>query len=157
MPKRLSRFGVGPRIAVTTAIYAILAGIVTGHWPHLFRSASLAHPAVVTIASVLIVLGVPMGLIGVTSVMRAYNRDQLVTSGAFALVRHPVYAAWIVFLLPGLALLSRSLPLLLTPLVAYAVFKTLIGKEDDYLKARFGQTYLDYRARVREIVPLPRF
>ena len=77
--------------------------------------------------------------------------------GAFALVRHPVYAAWIVFLLPGLGLLSRSWLLLVTPLVAYAVFKTLIAKEDDYLTERFGQPYLDYRARVREIIPLPRF
>lgn len=157
MPKRLSRFGVGPRIAVSTAGYAILAGLVSRQWPHIFRLGLLAHPAFITIAVTLIVLGVPMYVIGVASVMRAYNRDQLVTSGAFALVRHPVYAAWIVFLLPGLALLSRSLPLLLTPLVAFATFKTLIGKEDDYLKARFGQTYLDYRARVREIVPLPRF
>jgi protein-S-isoprenylcysteine O-methyltransferase Ste14 len=39
----------------------------------------------------------------------------------------------------------------------YTVFKLLIHREDEYLERRFGQAYLDYRARVNEVVPLPRF
>jgi protein-S-isoprenylcysteine O-methyltransferase Ste14 len=42
-------------------------------------------------------------------------------------------------------------------LVAYTIFKLLIHREDEYLERRFGQAYLDYRARVNEVVPLPRF
>jgi protein-S-isoprenylcysteine O-methyltransferase Ste14 len=38
----------------------------------------------------------------------------------------------------------------------YAVFKLLIHREDEYLDRRFGQAYLDYRARVNEVIPLPR-
>jgi protein-S-isoprenylcysteine O-methyltransferase Ste14 len=98
-----------------------------------------------------------MWLTAVISAMRAYNRDELVTSGIFAVVRHPVYSSAIVLTLPGIALLTRSWPLFLTPLVAYAVFKLLIHREDEYLERRFGQAYLDYRARVNEVVPLPRF
>jgi N-acyl-D-aspartate/D-glutamate deacylase len=30
-------------------------------------------------------------------------------------------------------------------------------REDEYLERRFGQAYLDYRARVNEVIPLPRF
>jgi protein-S-isoprenylcysteine O-methyltransferase Ste14 len=74
----------------------------------------------------------------------------------FGLVRNPVYSAMIVFNLPALALLTRAWPLFLMPLVAYAVFKRLIHREDEYLERRFGQTYLDYRARVNEVIPLPR-
>jgi protein-S-isoprenylcysteine O-methyltransferase Ste14 len=98
-----------------------------------------------------------MWLAAVVTVMRAYNRDELVTSGVFALVRHPVYSSAIVFNLPALALLTRSWPLFLTPLVAYAVFKLSIHREDEYLERRFGQAYLDYRARVNEVIPIPRF
>jgi protein-S-isoprenylcysteine O-methyltransferase Ste14 len=79
------------------------------------------------------------------------------TAGVFAVVRHPVYSSAIVLSLPGIALLTRSWPLLLMPLVAYAVFKVLIHREDEYLERRFGQAYLDYRARVNEVVPIPRF
>jgi len=92
---------------------------------------------------------------GVT-VMRGYQRDQLLTTGVFAVCRNPVYAAWIVLILPALTLLTRSWPLMLTPLVAYAVFKLLIHVEDDYLRQRFGPAYLDYRARVNEIIPIPK-
>jgi protein-S-isoprenylcysteine O-methyltransferase Ste14 len=105
---------------------------------------------------VLLVIGMPMWLTGVRAVMRAYNGDRLVTSGVFGFVRHPVYSAWIVFNIPAIALLCRSWPLLLTPVVAYVVFKLGITTEDDYLEQRFGQEYRDYRARVNEVIPIPR-
>lgn len=157
MPERLSRFGVGPGIVAAPVAYAVFAGIATHRWPDLFRAPWLGHPAFVLVAVVLIVLGLPMWLTGLVSAMRAYHRDRLATSGIFALVRHPMYAAWIVLLLPGLALLSRSWLILLVPLVTYAVFKALIGTEDDYLAKRFGQDYSNYRTRVREVIPIPRF
>jgi protein-S-isoprenylcysteine O-methyltransferase Ste14 len=109
------------------------------------------------VGGILLALGVPMWLTGAISVMRAYNRDQLVTSGVFGLVRNPVYSAMIVLNLPGIALLTRSWPLFPMPLVAYTVFKLLIHREDEYLERRFGQAYLDYRARVNELIPVPRF
>lgn len=82
-----------------------------------------------------------------------YDDDQLAISGLAALVWHPVYSAWIVFILPGLVLLTRSWPLLFTPFVAYAVFKLRIHCEDEYLERRIGQAYLEYRARVNELFP----
>jgi protein-S-isoprenylcysteine O-methyltransferase Ste14 len=111
----------------------------------------------VAIGIVLLVIGVPMLAVPVRSVMGAYKEDQLATGGLLAIVRHPIYSAWIVFILPGLAFLSQSWPMLLTPLVAYAVFKVLIHREDEHLKQRFGEAYLDYRARVNELIPVPRF
>ena len=74
-----------------------------------------------------------------------------------ALVRNPIYSAWIVFLIPELAMFSRSWPVLLTPLVAYLAFKTLIRREEEYLEKRFGQRYLGYKSHVNELVPIPRF
>ena len=66
-----------------------------------------------------------------------------------------IYSAWTVFILPGIALLSRSWPVLLTPLVAYTVFKLSIRREDEYLQQRFGDAYPEYRARVNELIPVP--
>jgi len=91
--------------------------------------------------------------VAAASVMKAYHRDELATGGILAWSRHPIYAAWIVLLLPGLMLFTRSWPLLLTPLAAYAAFKSSIHEEDDYLAERFGRDYRDYRARVPELFP----
>jgi protein-S-isoprenylcysteine O-methyltransferase Ste14 len=80
----------------------------------------------------------------------------LATTGIFGLVLHPIYSDWIVFLIPGLALLSWSWPILLTPVVAYAFFKLSIRKEDQYLEKHCGQAYRDYKAQVNELFPIPR-
>jgi protein-S-isoprenylcysteine O-methyltransferase Ste14 len=113
--------------------------------------------AVEMAGAVLMAIGLVLWAAGVVTLTKAYNSDQLVTSGAFALVRHPIYAAWIVLVLPGLALFTGSWPLFLTPVIAYVIFRRLIHVEDEYLQERYGQAYLDYRGRVNEVIPIPRF
>jgi protein-S-isoprenylcysteine O-methyltransferase Ste14 len=44
-----------------------------------------------------------MFVLAARSVGGAYNHDQLATQGVLGLVRNPLYSAWIVFILPGLA------------------------------------------------------
>jgi protein-S-isoprenylcysteine O-methyltransferase Ste14 len=156
MDERLSRWGIGPRISTSVTAYGLVAGLLTYKFPGVCLLAPLHHLAMVTLAVILLTTGVAMLAVAGSTVMRAYNHDQLVTSGVFAVVRHPVYSAWIVLILPGLTLLSCSWPLLLAPLVGYAVFRVLIHHEDEYLHNRFGQSYLDYRLRVNEIIPIPR-
>ena len=157
MEKRLSRWGVGPKTFLPTVAYGVAAWAATRTWPDVCLLRWPPYAVFATAGWILLALGIPMWLMGVISVMRAYNSDRLVTSDVFALVRHPVYAANIVLNLPGLALLTRSWPMLLMPLVAYAVFNRLIHQEDEYLERRFGKAYLDYRARVNEVIPFPRF
>jgi protein-S-isoprenylcysteine O-methyltransferase Ste14 len=154
--KRLSRFGVGPKINVSVILYAAVAGAATYAWPDVCLLRSVPYRVFLILAVLLLLVGIPMLLVAAVSVMRAYNRDQLVTSGLFAVCRNPVYSAWIVFIIPALTLLTRSWPLMITPLVAYAVFKTLIHVEDNYLEQRFGTAYLKYRARVNELISIPK-
>jgi protein-S-isoprenylcysteine O-methyltransferase Ste14 len=152
----MSRWGIGPRTFVPSLIYTLAAWAATSAWPGAFLLRSLPD-AVRTAGAVLTVAGLLLWIFGAVTVMRAYNRDQLVTSGAFALVRHPIYSAWITLVFPGLALLLRSGPMFVTPLIAYTIFKRLIHREEEYLEQRFGKAYLDYRRRVNEVIPIPRF
>jgi protein-S-isoprenylcysteine O-methyltransferase Ste14 len=135
----------------------VLAGIATYLWPEVCLLHFLPYRAFLVVGAILLSIGVPMWLTGFIAAMMAYNRDALMISGVFGMVRHPIYSAWIVFNLPGIALLCRSWPLLGATLVAYAIFKLTIRQEDEYLERRFGQAYLDYRSRVNEIVPFPKF
>ena len=156
MEKRLSRFGAGPRITLSAIGFAAMASAATYTWPEACLLRAVPYRFFLIPGLLLLVAGIPMWLLSVVTVMRAYNRDQLVTSGVFHLCRHPVYAAGIVFFLPGVALLTRSWPLMITPLVAYALFKLLIHAEDDYLRRRFGAAYEEYRAAVNELIPFPK-
>ncbi len=153
--KRLSHFGIGPVIAVPSLAFTVAALLAGSRWPDLFIVAWL--PQIVrAIGGVLMIAGLGLWLAATPAVMRAYNRDRLVTSGAYALVRHPMYSGWITLVFPGFALVMRSWLMLLTPLIAYGIFKRLVRREDEYLERRYGQAYLDYRERVNEALPLPR-
>jgi protein-S-isoprenylcysteine O-methyltransferase Ste14 len=157
METRLSRFGVGPRIVASTLACALPAAAATFLAPGVCLIPALPLPIARAAGALFIATGFLVWISGVVTVMRAYGRDQLVTGGIFSLCRHPVYSVWLIFFLPGVAILARSWPLLLAPLVGYAVFRKLIHVEDDYLAKRFGPAYLAYRARVNELVPIPRF
>jgi len=155
MEERLSRWGIGPRITWGAIAYAAVVAAASYFRPDVCIIHSLSYAVFLVAGVVLLVAGIPLWIAGVVAAMTAYHNDALVTSGAFRLVRHPVYAAWIVFLFPAIALLCRSWPLLGTSLVAYGIFKLSIKREDEYLEQRFGQAYREYRARVNEIIPFP--
>jgi protein-S-isoprenylcysteine O-methyltransferase Ste14 len=155
--RRLSRWGVGPRILGSAAVYAAIAAVVSHNFPDIFVISMIPYGMFVTVGVVLLVIGIPILAIAGHAVITAYDRDRLVTDGFFGVVRNPLYATWTVIVIPGLAMFSQSWLVLLTPLVAYGVFKLLIRREDRYLAERFGQEYETYRARVNEIIPCPRF
>ena len=156
MKRELSRFGVGPRIMLTAAAYAVVAGAATRLWPQVCVLSAIPHWVFLIAGIALVVIGVPMLVLAARTGMAAYNSDRLATTGLFGIVRNPMYSAWIVFIIPGLVLLTRSWPLFLTPLVAYIAFRLLIRRESEYLEKRFGDAYRKYRAEVNELFPFPR-
>jgi len=131
-------------------------GIATHLWPDVCLIRAVPYRVFLAVGAVFLAVGIPMLIVAGRAAMRAYNQDTLATTGIFGLTRNPIYAAWIVFIIPGLVMFSRSWPLLLTPVVAYVAFKIWIRKENDYLEQRFGDAYREYRERVNELVPIPR-
>jgi protein-S-isoprenylcysteine O-methyltransferase Ste14 len=141
---------------LAAAGYALPPGLCPWLWPEACRIRAVPYPVFLAAGGLLRLAGVPMLILAGRAATAAYHREELATTGTFGLVRHPIYSAWIVFLLPGVVLLSASWPLLPTPLVACAVFKQWIGEEERYLERRFGQAYRDYRSRVNEVLPFPK-
>lgn len=156
MMREISRWGVGPSIMVLAGAYAAVAGLATRLWPEFCLVSAVSRMVFLVAGIVLLVIGVPMLLFAARAATLAYNSDKLATTGIFGLTRNPIYSAWIVFIIPGLVLFSRSWPLLLTPVVAYIVFKTRIRREYEYLEKRFGDDYQTYKADVNELFPMPR-
>ena len=141
---------------MSAGAYAAIAGLATWLWPEVCVVTAIPRMAFVVAGIVLLLIGIPMLVVAARAATVAYNSDRLATTGIFGLTRNPIYSAWIVFIIPGLVLLSRSWPVFLTPLVAYWVFKARIGRENEYLEKRFGEDYRAYKAEVNELVPFPR-
>jgi len=156
MTREISRWGVGPSIMVSAGAYAAVTGLATWLWPQVCIVTAIPQAVFLVAGIVLLVIGVPMLVIAARAATVAYNSDKLATTGLFRVVRNPIYSAWIIFIIPGLVLLSRSWPLFLSPVVAYLVFKARIGREIEYLERHFGQAYREYKAQVNELLPFPR-
>jgi len=84
-----------------------------------------------------------------TTVMPFQESSALVTGGAFAFSRHPMYLGMAVALL-GIAIALGVLTPFVVP-VGFAVFVhvAFVRHEERDMAAQFGKEYLDYRKRVR--------
>jgi Phospholipid methyltransferase len=78
--------------------------------------------------------------------------ERLVTSGPFAWCRNPMYLGHMIFLL-GLTLSLRSELAALITVATIVWFQFRVRRDERRLVERFGQPYLDYRARVRRWIP----
>ena len=76
----------------------------------------------------------------------------LVTSGAYALTRNPMYLAMTLGLVGIWLLLGSLSPAALVPIYMIVIDRLFIRREERRLEAVFGQAFRDYAARVRRWV-----
>ncbi len=79
--------------------------------------------------------------------------DQLITSGPYKLVRHPMYTS-VLSLSLGLALLTQSLAIFAIFWVYLALILRLVASEEEGLRRAYGKSFAAYQIRVGKIVPL---
>ena len=73
----------------------------------------------------------------------------IVSTGPFAYSRNPIYVGALIGLI-GFAIAVNSLWFLVALVVIFFVLQFgVIAREEAYLTRKFGQTYLDYKAKVR--------
>ena len=149
----MTRCGIGPKFSIATVLFGMLTGWLTYLFPNWFIISCVPYWILVVLGIVFLVLGVVAYVYSLSVFNRGYRNEQLVIDGPYLIVRHPIYAAWILLICPGTVLFFRSWIMLLVPLAAYISFKICIHKEDDYLKDKFGQPYSDYRSKVNELFP----
>lgn len=117
---------------------------------------SPAHWISATLAGLMVLGGAALMVAGIRNFVGAATPvpgnqpvRALVTTGIHGWSRNPIYVGMILFVV-GIGLLMRS-PwiLLLAAPVAITIRYGVIAREEAYLERRFGDTYRDYRARVR--------
>jgi protein-S-isoprenylcysteine O-methyltransferase Ste14 len=74
--------------------------------------------------------------------------DKLVTRGAFAFSRNPIYVAFATILFAQFLVFPNWILLVYLPAAGW-LFHRQILREEDYLKEHYGQEYLEYCNQVR--------
>ena len=86
-------------------------------------------------------------------VARMREGHELVTSGVFARVRHPIYVAMALFLAAMAIAFGHEGQLLIAVPLFVAGTWIRVGEEEKLLRAEFGAAYEAYAARVKRFVP----
>jgi protein-S-isoprenylcysteine O-methyltransferase Ste14 len=149
----MSIFGVGPSLAVVGGITFLLVLVLQ-------RVVGLSMRVDAGCLSGLQIAGLFWGAIGLwfwvdaaILVARSYRRHKLAKEGVYRYSRNPMYAAFIVFLIPAISFISGDLLILSVSVVMFLAFKALIRKEEAYLKREFGDEYEHYAKRVAQLIP----
>lgn len=149
--------GLALKVGGLTVYGSLLAWIL---YPPVIGWAGVALPdALRWLGAGLMVLGVATGLwalrhLGRNVTPTAVPRPdaELVTTGPYRWVRHPLYSSGLLTL-PGAALLAANLLVLVAGAATYAVLLYRTRREETELVRRFGERYVDYRARTGMILP----
>lgn len=83
---------------------------------------------------------------------RRSTEDRLITTGAYAWVRNPLYSAYS-FLFSGILLLMNNLFLTIVPFIFWLLLSVIVRKEEAMLEKAFGPEYLAYKSRVNRCIP----
>ena len=152
--EKMSRWGIGPIFALLSIGYGLMTIFISRYFHPFFQIGFVPYWILVILGLILIGIGLPFFFISVKTVTHAYNADELVTDGIFRCCRHPLYSSWVVFIVPGMALLVNSWIALSTPVAMYFILRFLVRKEESYLETVFGSEYLEYKKKVPCILPI---
>lgn len=149
----MSIWGVGPTVGTLTLVYGVIVGVATFKWPGLFTIRFVPYEYLLAVAAVLLAVSLPVYVLTIVPLWKGYHEGKLVTTGTYAVCRHPLYAMWILLIMPAVALLMKSWLFLTAAVFMYVVTRIEVRREEECLQEQFGRQYLAYKKRVGAILP----
>jgi protein-S-isoprenylcysteine O-methyltransferase Ste14 len=144
--------GQGGKIILFMLPSLIAAILVQVYFPQI-----AALPAGISFIKPVGYILLPLGLVlwgtAIVQLLTGFSKGKLVTSGAYGVVRNPIYSSATFFLLPAVALMTLTWVYFIPSIFLYAGVMIFIGVEEKQLTLAFGKEYEDYMARVDRMIP----
>lgn len=150
--KGMNIVGQGGKIILFTLPSLIAAILVNTYFPQvaaLPESIRFLQP----VGYVFLVPGLALWGTAMVQLLTGFPKGKLVTTGAYGVVRNPIYSSATFFILPAISLLAFTWVYLVVSVFLYAGVMIFIGTEENQLTQVFGKEYKAYLARVDRLVP----
>lgn len=138
-------------------ILFMLPSLIAAIWVHKSLPAVAALPDnigfVRFLGYVLLIPGLVLWGSAVVQLLTGFSKGRLVTTGAYGVVRNPIYSSVTFFIMPAIALMTLTWVYFLVSVFLYVGVMIFIGTEERQLTNAFGKDYEDYVARVDRLVP----
>ncbi len=145
--------GIVPLFAPLFFVLLAITIFATIRFRESFRIPLASDPLRLGIGALIALAMLPFYASTVKTFLSDFKTGKVITRGAYAFCRNPIYATWIVFLLPATALLADSWLFFALDLAVYGIFKALIPMEYAECREAFGEAYARYEKSVNEMFP----
>ncbi|CAD5244501.1 methyltransferase family protein [Thermococcus camini] len=137
--------GIVPKVSLFAVPYAVLAFCL---------NSKLSRPFIrfPSMGIALLTVGIALWLLCYFQVSRAYQKGELLTTGCYSRIRHPIYSIWGLLILPGFSLVIDGFMLGL-PFVYWLAVVRFIGEEERALAERFGDEWKSYARKTPRFIP----
>jgi protein-S-isoprenylcysteine O-methyltransferase Ste14 len=145
------------------AMLVQVLGLVGVHWLGVydFSGQEITGHLAWNASAILFILGaIAVNQIAVRTLGRFFDRltiqseHQLVKTGIYSFVRHPIYLSYILLFVGFCLLLHSYLSLGLLAVVCTIWFGNRIGIEEAMLREEFGEEYQAYQQQTKRLIPL---
>jgi protein-S-isoprenylcysteine O-methyltransferase Ste14 len=138
-------------------ILFMLPSLIAAILVHMYLPQIAALPEIISfiqpVGYILLLPGLILWGAAVIQLLTGFSKGKLVTTGAYGVVRNPIYSSVTFFILPAVALLTLTWVYFVPSVFLYAGVIIFIGVEEQQLKEAYGKEYEDYLARVDRLVP----
>ncbi|OQX84632.1 hypothetical protein B6D60_08965 [candidate division KSB1 bacterium 4484_87] len=151
--QKMSRWGVGPVFVVLSILFSIVPLSISYYFFPFFKIKFIPQ-IVLTISGIIFILtGLTIFVISYFAVDRAYYQGKFVNHGVYRCCRHPLYASWVVFTVPGIIMIVNSWLGFTAPVFMYFLLRKLVQKEETYMEQKFGEEYREYKRKIPCLLP----
>ncbi len=138
-------------------ILFVLPSLIAAIWVHAYLPHIAALPDSISFIKpagyLLLLPGLILWGAAVIQLLTGFSKGTLVTTGAYGVVRNPIYSSVTFFILPAVALMTLTWVYFVASVFLYVGVMIFIGEEEKQLTKAFGKEYEDYVARVDRLVP----
>lgn len=140
--------GSGDKIMLFTLPFLIIGLILTNLFPFLFN---IVNPPLIlkAISIILLIPGVTIWIWSVILILIKIPQKKLITSGPYSIVKHPLYTAVALLVLPWIGILLNTWLGVFIGLALYTGSRIFSAEEEKKLSKTFGTAWDDYSRKVK--------
>jgi protein-S-isoprenylcysteine O-methyltransferase Ste14 len=140
--------GSGDRIGLLILPFSIVGLVLNLLRPSLF-SVGGPPPALKALSTVILIAGVAVWMWSVVLILTKVPKRELITSGPYSIVKHPLYTGVAFLVLPWIGFLLNTWLGIVIGIVLYAGSRMFSPDEERTLSRTFGTAWDEYCKRVR--------
>lgn len=140
--------GNGRKIGLLTLPFLIIGLILNILYPIYFTIGG-PTPALTIISIIFLIPGVIIWVWSVILILTIIPRNELITTGPYSIVKHPLYVGVALLVLPWIGILCNTWLGILIGIIVYIGSRLFSPEEEKVLLKTFGEEYVEYSKRVK--------